>query len=143
MAVFNITDKTETIEAVCFPKNYPANKELLAENAVLFFKGRIKFEEDFVGSANDDDEDEEKEPNVIKKFTLDTASILHRDAKRLVIEGRFPTDWKEEILPKIGGYITEGGHGLYYKDRATGQIRNTGLTVDYSIVGSGFTVIEI
>lgn len=142
MAVFNVTDKTGTVEAVCFPKTYSNIKGSLYENAVLLFTGRLKFEENFIGSSSDDD-DSEEEPEIIKKITVDTVKFLRKDAKKLLVEGKFPTDWKEVILPKIEGYITPTGHVLYFRDEATQQIRNTGIFVDYSIVGSGLKITEI
>lgn len=141
MAVFNITDKTDTIATICFPKAFTSIGASLQENAVFAFDGKVKFEE--VNTSTDEDDDEEDSTELVKQFIVEAVHPLTKDAKRLIIEGTFPTDWKDHILPKISGYINASGHQLFFRDQATQQIRNTGLFVDYSIVGSEFKVLEM
>jgi len=73
MAFLTISDQTGKIEAVVFPKTYELVKDLLVEDNVLYFKGKISFRDDQKSILIDQISD----PSTIK--TTETPTSDHPD----------------------------------------------------------------
>jgi len=122
MAVFQLEDKTGSIDVCCFPKSYAKCGEMIQEDAVVKMAGYVHSEEVI---SNSDDEDDEK-VNIRLQFYVNRIETIKPDLSSIKIEVPSMLEWNDTLKRlKEKKLVCKEGHPLVILDKLTGEFRST------------------
>lgn len=142
MAFFELEDLTGTIKVNCFTKAYAANREFIAEDAVVMISGEVQVDT-FESFKSDEDGEGESVTETILVLNANKFSAVESIKPRIILEVSSLVEWAE-MQDSLIGYWDKSGNELLVKDNLSGLIRETNKKVSKEILSDGrFTTFTI
>ena len=133
MAFFEIEDKTDSADVVCFNRTFEKVRDFIKEGNAVVLKGKVEETQKENITVNEDNEEEIAVETVIQILCND-CSPARKKMKDLILEIPNIVEWVEKYRSSIKSYaVKQNGYRLVLHDRLRNEFRTTNICVNPAI----------